>query len=327
MRNATAFVLFFIAVLGLSTWGLASFSQSDPTTHFDTHVAAVFVFIVDLLCITGIIACIGWVVTGSPTGIAINGLDQYSLSRLQMAAWTIIILAGLLTYARLNIFSYFGAPIGDPLQINIPPELLEAMGIAAFTTSAVPAILALKESQNAPSTGATTAAKDRFAQTTGTPTREVTMKGLLMNRTNRNKAAWIDMVTGDEAANAGLIDVSKVQQLLITLLLLCIYIGAIIAALSRATGPLTTLPKISQTFIGLLALSHAGYLAYKIAPKATCDSDTTPTPPPPDDQSKKTSGSGDKPGNTSSDDLKPKEQLSTEVQSTEGPAIGEQTVK
>lgn len=265
------FVLFAVlALIGTTLilgWGEAS--AAGQTTR---HGLAVVTFLLDLALVAGVVCGFGYAATGYPSSIVMSSWNDYSLSKLQMALWTIVVVAGLLTLVKIRVLGYFGAAT-DPLDIKVPGELLAAMGIAAFTTAATPAILALKSSQN-PDPGHVEVAQQRVADLTGTRPFDVTANGKSIGRISPETASWLDMVTGDEAANAGVVDLSKIQQLLITLLLVGGYTGLLIQRFATAplttdgTGGITGLPELSPTFVGLLAVSHAGYLAYKAAPKS-----------------------------------------------------------
>jgi hypothetical protein len=240
---------------------------------------AVVTFLADLLAVSGVVLGVGYAVTGYPSGIALSSWNDYSLSKLQMALWTIVVLAGLLTAAKINLLGYFGSVPADKeaLGINIPPELLIALGIAAASTAATPSILALKASQD-PRPGEADVAKQRVAAiSSNASTADVTYTGRAVGRRDRTTASWLDIVTGDETANAGLVDLSKVQQLLITVLLLGTYTFLLIQRFSGKPEWINSLPPIGQQFIWLLAVSHAGYLGYKIAPKSG-QTDSTAAP-------------------------------------------------
>jgi hypothetical protein len=152
----------------------------------------------------------------------------------------------------------------------MPGELLAAMGIAVFTTAATPAVLSLKAGQS-PTDSQADAAASRVATQNNTSVANIDNVGHVMVRANKSDARWNDIVSGDEVANAGMVDLSKVQQLLITLLLLGTYAGAVVNAIARKS-PFDALPPLSTQFVGLMAVSHAGYLAYKAAPKPAPDS-------------------------------------------------------
>jgi hypothetical protein len=227
---------------------------------------AVLVFLGHLLAVSLIIIGFGAVVSRDLWGFALSSRNAYSLSKFQMAGWTAVVLAALFTAAELRIFHYFGNITGSALDIAIPGELLAAMGIAVFTTAATPAVLALKAG-GAPSDSQRIAAAQRLADQTQTTPNNIGSIGHVMMRADQNLARWSDIVSGDEVANAGIVDLSKVQQLLITLLLLGTYAGMMIGAIAVRSS-FDTLPALSQSFIGLLAISHAGYLTYKAMPKA-----------------------------------------------------------
>jgi hypothetical protein len=258
---------------------------SVPAASIGTYQAwAVVTALFDLVAVTSVVLGLGYAVTGKVSGIALSSWNDYSLSKLQMALWTIVILSALFTAAKLNLVGYFGPVQFDQvLAIKIPPELLEAMGIAAFSTAATPAILALKASQDArPEQQA--GAQNRVAATTGATADGVVTSGKAVGNATTDTAHWTDVVTGDEVANAGTVDLSKVQQLLITVLLIGTYEFWLLQMFGTSKGALTTLPPLPQQFIELLAVSHASYLAYKAVPKAGTTAPATPdqtnaTPP------------------------------------------------
>jgi hypothetical protein len=270
-----------IVVQVISVGGLAMVTGSAvaPATPHALHAWAVLAFLVDIAWIAGVLMAFGYAVNGDIFGVAISSYNDYSLSKVQMALWTIVVLAALLTTAKLNLLSYFGPmpPAKDlvngvmvasgPLEIAIPGELLAAMGIAAFSTAAVPSILALKAGQGS-SDDEVAAAQQNQAKTTGGDPNTVAVTGRAVGHTDPKHAGWLDIVTGDEAANAGKVDLSKVQQLLVTLLLLGTYVAMVVRVFGTATTGLNSLPALGEQFITLLAISHAGYLGYKAVPKS-----------------------------------------------------------
>jgi hypothetical protein len=247
------------------------------------HLWAVVTFLADLLAVTLIVLGFGYAVTGKCFGIAMSSWNDYSLSKLQMALWTILVIAALFTTAKLNLLGYFGPmPLpadaspgmiaGEPLGISIPGELLAAMGIAAFSTAATPAILSLKASQT-PADGEVQAATQRTADQQGAAT--MSNAGKAAGHASTDSAGWLDVVTGDEVANAGVVDLSKVQQLLVTILLIGTYTFMLIRTFSGAKTGINSLPELGPRFVELMGISHAGYLAYKATPKS---GSTAPAP-------------------------------------------------
>jgi hypothetical protein len=250
---------------------------SDATAAH-LHFWAVVTFLIDLLAVAAVVLGFGYAVTGRAFGIALSTWNDYSLSKLQMALWTIVVLAGLLTAAKLNLLDYFGAVPdqtgadgsmipGQPLGIDIPGELLAAMGIAAFSTVATPAILSLKASQT-PAQGEVSAAQQRLQDTAGQPTGTMQNAGKAAGYASADSASWLDIISGDEVANAGTVDLSKVQQLLVTLLLVGTYVFMLVRLFAQADAGMDSLPPLDEHFVELMAVSHAGYLAYKATPKS-----------------------------------------------------------
>jgi len=210
--------------------------------------------------------CIGKAIAGCWDAVLIDGRNRVSLSRLQMLAWTLLILSALITAIASNL----GLPNNSQaLAIAIPDPLLAAMGIAAVSMAASPAILTLKGSD--PATGVSLAAYH------STPA----------------EASWLDMFRGDDPAEADQPDLSKIQQFLITLALVGGY-GVLIGDMfCNLTGLFDTFPALDPKFVWLLGISHAGYLTYKAAPKpaapggggaeaasAAMPAPPGPTPPP-----------------------------------------------
>jgi hypothetical protein len=188
-----------------------------------------------LLC-----GCIGKAISGCWDAVLIDGRNRVSLSRLQMLAWTLLILSALITAVASNL----GLPDnGQALAIGIPDPLLAAMGIAAVSLAASPAILTLKGSN--PATGTSLAAYHNTL----------------------DEASWLDMFRGDDPAEANQPDLSKIQQFLITLALVGGY-GVLIGDMfCHLTGLFDGFPALDPKFVWLLGISHAGYLTYKAAPK------------------------------------------------------------
>jgi hypothetical protein len=218
---------------------------------------------------------LGFAITKSADGIFLSSRNVYSLSRFQMVLWTVLILSAVMSAAAWRAWQPGGG--GDVLAIVIHSELLQVMGISYVSAAATPALLSLK-TQTA-TAGELASASSRLGET-------VHAKGQLVTRPPGATASITDLVQGDELANAGTIDLSKVQQLIITLLLVTVYAGMVFKLfLSPAPflGAQTELPELSQGLVNLLLISHGGYLAYKAASKpGPADGDTQGPPPPPD---------------------------------------------
>jgi len=228
--------------------------------HFGTlYRGYAFLGTVFLLAVE--LAVIGWLVNNRPIGAFVDNRNRISLSKLQAGAWTVIVLAGLSTAAIFNLLAQ-GSDSGtvNNLNVTIPGELLLAMGISATSLVATPGILSLKEDQ--------TPTDDQMAQ--AAQKMNVAQippgRGAVAAKPDPSDASWADLVTGDEVGNAGTPDLGKIQQLLITLLLLGSYAVYIFMNFQASAAPISALPALDKSFVWLLGISHASYLAYKAAP-------------------------------------------------------------
>ncbi|MCK6584901.1 MAG: hypothetical protein HUU11_03060 [Anaerolineales bacterium] len=88
-------------------------------------------------------------------------------------------------------------------------------------------------------------------------------------RVNKNisEAKWSDLFNGDLISNFGKVDVAKVQMFYFTVLLIFTYGTLLWGLLSQEPAwqlsAAVELPPFSDSLVGLLGISHAGYLAVK----------------------------------------------------------------
>lgn len=219
-----------------------------------------YCFLLAMFLMACFFAALGIALGRGGWGVVIDDRNCMSASKLQACAWTILILSAVMVAISFNMAD--GLP--DPLNIHLPSPLLTAMGISAASLAAAPAILSLK-TQLSPSVSATAGAGiARLPAGDGVivPPRNL---GTLMTNMAVDEARWTDLVTGDEVGNFAAPDLGKIQQLLVTLLLLLVYAVETFDALG-GVKPVTGLPSLDPSFIWLLGVSHASYLAYKAAP-------------------------------------------------------------
>jgi len=220
-----------------------------------------YVYIAVLLLLAIHLALVGWLVNNRPMGVFIDSRNRISLSKLQAGAWTVVVLSGFATIAAFNA----GAEIYQDssvtaLAIVIPGELLLAMGISATSLVAAPALLSLKAKET-PAAEAEPDAQKKMGDSV-----TISGTGKVLNKESPHEASWGDLMTGDELGNAGSPDLGKIQQGLITLLLLGCYGAYIFAELSSSAEKLSSLPALDKSFVWLMGISHTSYLAYKAAP-------------------------------------------------------------
>jgi hypothetical protein len=201
------------------------------------------------------LALIGAAVNARPAGVLIDNRNRVSLSKFQATAWTVLVLTSLITAASLN-----PAAGTEALEnIQIPGEILLAMGISATSLVATPMLLSRK-SDELPAANALA----RTAEKLNLSPSDLQSVGMVFGRSSPELASWADMFRGDETGNAGDADLSKVQQFLITLLLIGIYASSVWYQFGKSSPKL--LPPIPPNFLWLMGISHASYLIYKAAP-------------------------------------------------------------
>jgi hypothetical protein len=193
-------------------------------------------------------------------GIFIDERNKISLSRVQLVLWTLLLVSALLTAGLSNVV--LGAT--SPLEIEVPASVWALLGIGSFTFVASPAILQRKADNPAPLRMA--AIRANLATADGIAANTVSAVGEVVTKGSTTDARWRDIIRGD-TNDADYVDVSKVQQLAFTVLLLAVY-GAALFNLLKPIALITKFPPVDGGFVALLGLSHAAYLAYKAAPKS-----------------------------------------------------------
>ncbi|WP_157219388.1 hypothetical protein [Flavisphingomonas formosensis] len=225
--------------------------------------ARVCTWLITLATILLLVGTIGDAINGRWHGIIIDGRNRVSLSKFQATAWTVLVASALATYTAVRAATPgLPAPSG-PLDFTLPPELLIAMGISAASLVATPAVLSLKTGDGSVMVGS----GDGFGIDRA--------DGLVAARSTAKRAGWLDMFRGDETGNAGAVDLSKVQQFLISIVLIAVY-GAMIAdhLFTGGAEMLKTLPTLDENMVWLLGISHAAYIGYKAVPHSGVSAST-----------------------------------------------------
>jgi hypothetical protein len=204
---------------------------------------------------------------GSPSGnwfaALISSRNRFSLERTQQLAWTILLLAALAVTSGFNAI-LIPTTLGLTLDFipSMPGALWAALGVSLVASPYLSAmILDAKEQTVEPQAPVQTSIVKSWV----TPAR----------LDQPPEASWLDLVTGETQGTENQLDVSRVQHLIITGLLISIYM-ALLAKLTDSVNPqmiatafmvkqlpFSQLPQVGETFLGLLLLSHGGYLAFK----------------------------------------------------------------
>ncbi|RMH12408.1 MAG: hypothetical protein D6701_13560 [Gemmatimonadetes bacterium] len=174
-------------------------------------------------------------------GVLRDERGRLSLSQTQMYLWTVVILSLLAAVAFARLF----AGVDDPLNIQIPTDLLTVMGISLGSGALASGIKA---------------AKDRRAQADPQALRIRTAP----------KPHLAQLVRIEEGSGDEVVDLTRFQNLSITILLLAVYVTSawhFLGDITDLADPLS-LPAFGEGMAALLAISHGGYLAAKIPDRA-----------------------------------------------------------
>lgn len=231
---------------------LADLEQVNPASQREP---ALWIWLGLVALMIVFLLVVGHGVTGRGTGVLIGERNRMSLARLQVAAWTILVLSAYLAAMVVNV----AANRAEPLAISIPTELWLAMGIS--TTSLLGSRLILGEK-------------------TKLEAKQPSVGQLVDARPSPADAKVSDLFSGDFEAGKDLLDLTKVQMFFFTIVLILGYSVATADLFVNApsTG-IPALPKLDEAFVILLAISHGTYLTRKVLPdtRGTPVSTSAPT--------------------------------------------------
>jgi hypothetical protein len=176
---------------------------------------------------------IGFGVAGRVWGVLIDSRNALSLSRLQLVVWTALVLSAYLAAVLTRLAA--GEP--NPLAVAVPETLWWLMGISTTSLVGTPLIRSSKAT-----------------------------RGLIVAKAAPSEARWTDLFKGEEAGNADLPDMGKIQMFYFTVIIVIAYVLALARAF-QGGSPLTQLPPVDASMLALLGISHAGYLVNKGVPQ------------------------------------------------------------
>jgi hypothetical protein len=189
-------------------------------------------------------------------GVLINHRNLMSLSRFQMALWTVVILAAYFTYALTRM--KLGAI--DPLDVGLDWHLWTLLGISTTSLIGTPLILNTKQDKEpdpAVVTKTSTLMNEPRAEI------EENREGTLYVNSTMSDARFADMFQGDEVNNTAHIDLAKLQMFYFTLIALVAFVVMVFRALVSPNPDLAHLPVLPDGLIAVLGISNAGYLTSK----------------------------------------------------------------
>lgn len=278
-----------VTLVALALAGLAFSPLRWPLTPGDSRSALVTWWIVAVLLIAFVLI-LGHGIVGRPLGALIGARNRMSLSRLQLIAWTILVLSAWLTAALWNLAN----GVADPLKIALPTELWLLLGISATAMVGTPLVLSTKMSRPpdaeqamgqvqlaAARRGRAVATVDGEMGTTMATSMMQDMglahRGVVIANVSSDDASLADLFMGDEVGNFAEVDLSKVQMFFFTVMIILAYAAAL-ASMFMAARPagIVAFPALNESVVALLGISQAGYLTYKAVPHTAPPQSSSP---------------------------------------------------
>lgn len=211
-------------------------------------------------------------------GWLINEQNRISLSRLQMFLWTFIVLSAFLAAIIINL--KVGRHI-DAVAITLPEELLIAMGISTTSLVGSPLLLTEKEKRIENRKMEFLERRIELTELEDKLSKDRSDKGgasdvfsrlekSVFSRLEKSvpdldhptKAHLHNLVSGENTDNKDMLDLTRLQNLFFTLILVggyAVSLGSVLVS----TSPILAFPEIGASSVTLLGISHVGYLAGK----------------------------------------------------------------
>ncbi|MBY5735470.1 hypothetical protein HFO26_35420 [Rhizobium leguminosarum] len=228
-------------------------------------------WVVATLGLLALLATISWGLKRELLGFMVDERGRMSLARFQFVAWMLVILGSYWMAAAWNIGTGYGYANGDVPLPKMSMNLWILLGISVTSPLVSALILSVKEGggDTKPAGGGNNTASVGKNLPPQAPANSVAERGLIDVRTRPGTSSFLDMFTGEEITNRASVDISRVQQFVFTLVALFAYLGLLATIFLKVTPhmPILALPDISPYIVGLLAISHASYLAAKSLPK------------------------------------------------------------
>jgi hypothetical protein len=228
--NRRYVVAFAVLVVATAVWvwwtqWKDGFHNGNPENDFGSSPLLGWIGCIVLLAAYAML--IGHAMAGRLDGLFIDARNRISLARVQVSLWTMLILSAFLTAGLWRIAN----GTANPLDIAIPKEVWALFGVSI--TSGVGAALI-----------------------------KIQMGDDMATNDDPSKASWSDQVRGDPNGNEARVDLSKVQMLYFTAIVVLGYAVGVGHLLVDAKS-FAAFPGLNETIVYLLVISHAGYLTYK----------------------------------------------------------------
>ncbi len=220
-----------------------------------------------------VLAVIGKVMCGTFKGVFVDERNVMSLSRVQMLAWSIVVLTAVLALVVHNLNTGDGSCLRDATGCvpDIPQQLWLLMGFSTATLVASPVLLS-NSGAAAPDQKKSEEITNGLARQ-GYQASELELNGPLYRNKSPQDARWSDLITGEQNSNCLHLDLPRLQMCFFTLVALLTYGVLLHGQLSQAAA-FESLPDLSDGLLAIIAISQGGYLVSK----ASQNSMTTTAP-------------------------------------------------
>jgi hypothetical protein len=244
----------------------------DPSAG-STSIVVPFLLLV--IGIGGVVIALGLGTKQRVAGVWIDVRNRVSLARAQVTLWTVVALAGYAAFALFNIgFAGIVSSAGDIAKFaafpSIPASIAAALGIAVASPMISALILPTKDGAGKDIDLAIRAG-DADLRKRGMPFFGAESDGL-DKRASPRLASLADIFMGEEKADADTVDVSRLQNVFVTITLVQGFFSLLLEMMNSITAEtmlgakgaiFTSLPELGATFTSLLFVSHVTYLTAK----------------------------------------------------------------
>lgn len=228
-----------------------------------------------LVCVTGLLGLlvlVGIKIRGRVLGVLIDERNRYSLSRLQITLWTVLVTGTVYTVFIANIVR---SSKGDALWVDLDYNLVLLMGVSVASFVTAPMALNLKAEQPGDANTLERSGQQLFAK------QELALMpsaiGQVLVKGSPNDARLADLIRGEDIGNATLVDLPRLQMLIITAVVLLSYGAEVGRLLTTGSWLVDGLPKLSPTLLLLVLVSHGGYVTGKLIPSTSSSALVTST--------------------------------------------------
>lgn len=200
-------------------------------------------------------------IRGRVLGVLIDERNRYSLSRLQMTLWTLLVLATLYTVYIGNIVR---GNATTALMVDLDYNLIALMGFSLASFVTAPMALNRKAEQPADTSALATTGQQLLDSQSLVALPSA--KGQVLMKSDPKDARLADLIRGEDVSNGVIVDLPRLQMLLITMVVVFVYGAAVGHSLGSGSWVLEVLPKLHNTLLLLALISHSGYVVGKLIP-------------------------------------------------------------